>query len=53
MNERELVARLNNALDTWEAEYDYGVIPIAVVRAILGRYDEVNRLNNLYYGNKQ
>lgn len=48
--EKELVERLKQACDTWDAEYDYGVIPIAVVRGIIGRYDEVSKLNKMYYG---
>jgi len=44
------IARLEQAWDKWEAEYDYGVIPIAIVRGILGRHDEVSQLNKLYYG---
>lgn len=46
----DLVKRLRQACDNWEEEYDYGLIPIAVVRAILGRYDEVSQLNKMYYG---
>jgi len=46
----DLIARLEQACDNWEAEYDYGVIPIAIVRGILGRHDEVSQLNKLYYG---
>lgn len=48
--EKDLITRLKQACDTWEEEYDYGVIPIAVVRGILGRYDEVSKLNKMYYG---
>lgn len=52
MNEeaKALVARLKLACDDWEAEYDYGVIPISVVRGIIARYDEVSKLNKMYYG---
>ena len=49
-NEKDLIERLSKACDVGEEEYDYGVIPIAVVRGILGRYDEVSRLNKMYYG---
>lgn len=49
-NNKELVKRLKQACDDWEKDYDYGVIPIAVVRGIIGRYDEVSKLNQMYYG---
>ena len=48
--EKELISRLKQACDNWEEEYDYGLIPIAVVRGIIGRYDEVSQLNKMYYG---
>ncbi len=48
----ELINRLEQACATWDAEYEYGVIPIAVVRGIIKRYDEVSRLNEMYYGDK-
>jgi len=50
MKDRELVQRLQNACDDWDAEYDFGMIPTAVVRGIIQRYDEVSKLNELYYG---
>lgn len=50
MLDKELIKRLRDACDTWDAEYDYGVIPIAIVRGIIGRYDEVSKLNKMYYG---
>ncbi len=50
MKDRELIKRLEDACDTWEAEYDFGMIPIAVVRGITRRYDEVSKLNEMYYG---
>lgn len=46
----DLTKRLREACDTWEEEYDFGMIPIAVVRGILGRYDEVTKLNQMFYG---
>lgn len=48
--EKDLIARLKQACDTWEEEYGHGLVPIAVVRGILGRYDEVSQLNKMYYG---
>lgn len=46
----DLIARLKQACDNWEEDYDYGVIPISLVRSIIARYDEVSQLNKLYYG---
>lgn len=45
-----LIKRLEQACNDWEEDYPYGVIPIAVVRGIIKRYDEVSRLNKIYYG---
>lgn len=50
MKDRELIKRLEDACNTWDAEYDFGMIPIAVVRGITRRYDEVSKLNEMYYG---
>ncbi len=47
---RALLVRLKQACDDWEAEYDFGVIPVSVVRGIIARYDEVSKLNKMYYG---
>lgn len=45
-----LIKRLEQACNDWEKDYAYGVIPISIVRGIIRRYDEVSRLNNMYYG---
>jgi hypothetical protein len=45
----DLMSRLETACDNWSQE-DFGVIPIAIVRGILRRYDEVHQLNVMVYG---
>lgn len=44
---QELVDKLERMCSDWE---DHTVVPVAVVRGIIGRYDEVSKLNQMYYG---